>query len=57
MGERIFIHNDLFCIIYIWKEMQITCVASGKSNYVFGDQVWRKTFVVCSLVMYKYCTF
>lgn len=44
VGERIFIHNDLFCIMYIRMEMQITCVASGKSNYVFGDRAWRKTF-------------
>lgn len=23
---------------------QVTVVASGKSNYMFGDQEWRKTF-------------
>lgn len=30
--------------MYIWKEIQIMWVASGKSNYIFEAQEWRKTF-------------
>ena len=42
--EYLYITSFAQCIHGRRYRKQVTVVASGKSNYMFGDQEWRKTF-------------